>query len=273
MTFKLSALFTYVLVFARTTTVIALMPVFGRKNVPPQVKVLFGLALSVLVTMGLSGSTDVTVSAGASIVVLVIREVFIGIVLGTVASFIFHAVEYAGELAGMQMGFAIAGILDPQSGQRVSVIGKCQGVLVILLFLGINGHYFVLKALLDSLQVLPVGEMGVNIGVSMSVLQLASKVFVIALQVAAPATILLLLVNVGLGVVARMVPQMNVFIVGFPLMITVGIVMFIISMPAFVRASSTMGRKRHLPPPMAIGSGRARWACASGAPTQTRRFR
>ena len=127
LTLKLNALFTYVLVFARTTTVISLMPVFGRNNVPAQVKILLGLALSVLVAAGLPDSAT-AVDVGASMVVLVIREVFVGIVLGTVASFIFHAVEYAGELAGMQMGFAIAGILDPQSGERVSLIGQFQGV-------------------------------------------------------------------------------------------------------------------------------------------------
>jgi flagellar biosynthetic protein FliR len=86
--------------------------------------------------------------------------------------------------------------------------------------------------------------MGVNLGASMTLVQLAGKVFVIALQIAAPATVLLLLVNVGMGVVARMVPQMNVFIIGFPLMITVGLIMFIVAMPAFV--SMTRGLVENL---------------------------
>jgi flagellar biosynthetic protein FliR len=184
--------------------------------------------------MWLSSGAAVVVDSNVSLVLLSMREVFVGLILGGVAALIFYGVEYAGELAGMQMGFAIAGILDPQTGHQVSIVSKFQGALAILLFLAVNGHYFVLKALLDSLAVLPVGSMAVNLGASMSFVTLAGKVFVIALQIAAPATILLLLVNVGLGVIARMVPQMNVFIVGFPLMITVGVFMFYVSMPAFV---------------------------------------
>jgi len=234
LTIKLNTLLAYVLVLARATTVISVMPVFGRRNVPAQIKVLLGVALTILVTSGMQTSTLAPIEAGPYFVMLILREVFIGLALGGVAAFLFHAVEYAGELAGMQMGFAIAGVLDPQSGQQVSVIGKFKGTLAILLFLAVNGHYFLIKALCDSLQVMPVGTASVNLGASMSVLTLAGKVFVIALQIAAPATILLLLVNVGLGVIARMVPQMNVFIIGFPLMITVGIIVFVAAMPAFV---------------------------------------
>ncbi len=240
LTIKMDVLYEFLLVLARTATVIGVMPVFGRRNVPAQIKILFAVVLSLLISVWNTGPAGIVVASDLSLVLLAAREVFIGLILGGVASFVFWGVEYAGELAGMQMGFAIAGILDPQTGAQVSIISKFQGTLAILLFLAISGHYFVLKALMDSFRLFPVGDMAVNLGAAMTYVQLAGKVFVIALRIAAPATILLFLINVGMGVIARMVPQMNVFIIGFPLMIMVGLFMLIIAMPAFITLAQSL---------------------------------
>ncbi len=228
----LTRFFDFVLVLARTATLIAVMPVFGARYVPAQIKILAAASLSLLIAATIP-SSGVTVDAGLLLVLFVAREVIIGLALGVVASLIFHAVEYAGEIAGMQMGFAIAAVFDPQSGRQVPVLSKFQSAVLTLLFLSVGGHMFILRGLIDSFAVLPGGTLELGIGGSITLVRLFGKVFVIALQVAAPATILLLLVNVCLGVIARLVPQMNVFIVGFPLMVMVGVTMVMVSMPAF----------------------------------------
>jgi len=232
LTLDLARFFDFVLVLARTATLVAVMPVFSGRHVPAQVKVLASAALALLITATIP-SSGVSLDAGLLLVLLVAREAVIGLALGTVASLIFHAVEYAGELAGMQMGFAIAGVLDPQSGRQVPLLSKFQSTLLTLMFLAIGGHLFVLRGLLDSFLVLPGGVLTLGVGGPLALVQLFGKMFTIGLQVAAPATIFLLLVNVCLGVIARLVPQMNVFIVGFPLMITCGLLMIMVSMPAF----------------------------------------
>lgn len=235
---NLSRFFDFVLVLARSATVIGVMPVFGTRHIPAQLKILAAASLAILMTASLPATG--AIPAGFGLILLVMREVLIGLALGFTASFIFHAVEYAGDISGMQMGFAIAGIIDPASGQQTPLIGKFQGTMLTLLFLGVGGHYFVIKALMDSFVLLPISDAGINLAGSVELVRLAGKLFVVALQIAAPATILLLLVNVGMGVMARMVPQMNVFIVGFPLMAGVGVGMLLVAMPAFV------GMARHL---------------------------
>ncbi len=234
----LQRFFDFVLVLARTATVVAVMPVLGARWVPAQIKVLVSVALAAVLTPVVPGGG--VVEAGWMLGLLAIREVVIGLALGFVASFIFDAVEYAGELAGMQMGFSIAGVFDPQNGRQSPVLSTFQRTLLAMLFVGIGGHWLVIRALAQSFTVAPVGTLSLGAAAPMTVVQLAARVFVIAAQVAAPATAMLLLVNVALAVVARVVPQMNVFIVGFPLMITVGVGVIVLAMPAFA------GFARHL---------------------------
>ncbi len=247
-TLDLQRFFDFVLVLARTATVVAVMPVLGGRWVPAQVKVLVSLTLAVVLTAAAPPS-PAGVEAGGMLVLLAVREVVIGLALGFVASFIFDAVEYAGELAGMQMGFSIAGVFDPQHGAQSPVLSTFQRTLLAMLFIGIGGHWLVIRALAESLRVAPVGTLGLGPAAPMAVVQLAGRVFVIAAQVAAPATAMLLLVNIALAVVARVVPQMNVFIVGFPLMITVGMGVIVLALPAFA------GFARHLVEGMARDLG------------------
>ncbi len=197
-----------------------------------QVRILLGLSMSLLLVV--HSPLETTVAANGMLVLLVLREVMVGLTLGAVAALVIHAVEYAGELMGMQMGFAVATIFDPSSNQQMGIVGKLQGTLAMLLFLVIDGHYYVLKGLADSLQLFPVGALGISANSFYQLTILAGKVFVMGLHVAAPVTVMLLLVNVSMAVVSRVVPQMNVFIVGFPIMIGVGGIVMVLAMPGFV---------------------------------------
>jgi flagellar biosynthetic protein FliR len=149
-------------------------------------------------------------------------------------------VELAGEIIGTQMGFAIASVFDPMTERQICVIGEFQRVLLVLLFFAINGHHIILTAIYRSYEILPLGSMAVNPKASLEILRLGGQVFSIGVQLAAPAIIMLLLVHVALGVISRTVPQMNVFIIGFPVTIAIGVFMLAISMPAFISMLQTL---------------------------------
>jgi flagellar biosynthetic protein FliR len=141
----------------------------------------------------------------------------------------------AGQLAGIQMGIGLSNLIDPQTQEHITSLAQWQNLLALLIFLSIDGHHLLIRAVADSFRVLPLGG-GIPSpeGFGM-VVDLAGGLFVIALKVAAPVLVLLLLVNAAMGVLAKLIPQLNVFIVGFPLNVAAGLFVLTASQPFTVR--------------------------------------
>jgi flagellar biosynthetic protein FliR len=162
-------------------------------------------------------------------------EVFIGITIGLMTRLLFAAVQVAGQLVGFQMGFGIVNVIDPQTSAQVSIIAQFKNLIALLVFLSTNVHHWFLMAIAKSFEVIP------PLGVSLSeplfrvVLQSGGEMFVIAAKLGAPVIAVLFLTSVALGLVARTVPQINVFIVGFPLKIAVGLLAIGASLPFLSR--------------------------------------
>ena len=229
-----------VLVLLRVSSLFAVLPVFGLKSVPAKFKIVAGAALSLVVASGIPAGGDLVVRSDFHLAYLAVREVAIGLSLGFVASFIFSTVEFGGEIIGTQMGFAIANIYDPITERQMSVISNFQQALFILLFFAVNGHHILFGAIFRSCEVLPIGGGGLDFLAVREVLRLGGNIFSIAVQIASPAIIMLLLTHLAIGVISRTVPQMNVFIISFPLTISVGVFMLAITVPAFVTMLQTL---------------------------------
>jgi flagellar biosynthetic protein FliR len=232
--------FKMILVLLRVSSLFAVLPVFGLKSVPAKFKIIAGAALSLVVASGLPDTGNLVVHSNFQMVFLAVREVVIGLSLGFIASFIFRAVEFGGEIIGTQMGFAIANVYDPITERQMSVISNFQRALFILLFFTINGHHILFGAVFRSCEVLPVGGGGLDFIAVREILRLGGNIFSVAVQIASPAIIMLLLTHLAIGVISRTVPQMNVFIISFPLTIFVGVFMLAITMPAFVTILQTL---------------------------------
>lgn len=158
-------------------------------------------------------------------------EVAIGMVIGLTAGVLMQAVALAGEVLSMQMGLSIAPSFAPVPEMQVSGIAPISSLLAVLLYLGLGGHLMLLRALADSLQVLPPGS-GIDFGAGQEVsIALAGQLFSCAVSAAAPVMVALLLTNVALAILSRAVPQMNAMMVSFPLTIGVGLFMFAVSLP------------------------------------------
>lgn len=224
----------FLLLFARIITVIALAPVLGHQNVPSYVKIAIGLFFS-FVMFPIVSSFPVNIDMKlVAFIMLVIREVAVGLVLGFAAGIIFAGVRYAGEMISFDMGFSMANVFDPETGVQTPVVGEFLYIFTMMIFLSIDGHHFVIQALQMSYAAAPIGTWTLNEVFANKLISLVGLVFIIGIKFAAPIIISLFLTNVALAILSRIMPQMNIFTVSFPVKIGVGMLVLTSSAPLLV---------------------------------------
>ncbi|MCX6138832.1 MAG: flagellar biosynthetic protein FliR, partial [Ignavibacteriales bacterium] len=167
------------------------------------------------------------------LVILVLKEVFVGLLLGMAMGIIFAGIRYAGEIISFTMGLSMMNIFDPESGQGTSVIGEFLYLFTVLIFLSVNGHHYVLQALQLSYRTAPLGALSFSQPLFDVLMTLVVMMFTVAVKFAAPVMVATFLINVAFGIMARMMPAMNVFFVSAPASIGLGFVM-LMSLAPFV---------------------------------------
>ncbi|MFZ0611971.1 MAG: flagellar biosynthetic protein FliR [Desulfobacterales bacterium] len=233
LTISLEQLQLFLIVFARVAAIIASIPVFGGRNIPVLLKVGLILAISVLVFPQVSIGRNPFLQDGISFSVGLAGEVMLGVAIGLMAQMIFAGVQLAGELAGYQMGLAIANVIDPDSNDQIPLISQFYQVYAILIFVTVNAHYWCLGAMLESFRLIPPFGFHLDSSLTEQLVRLGGDVFTIGVKVGAPVIVVLLLTSVSFGLIARTVPQMNVFVVAMPLKIAVGLLFVFFSLPYF----------------------------------------
>lgn len=221
---------TFLLVLARIGGLVVAAPVFGHLLVPVRVRAGIALVLAAALVPAVTPVPEAPATLWA-LAGWVVVESAIGMVLGLVAQFVFAGVQLGGQIAGIQMGFGIANLIDPQTHAQVTIVAEWQQLLALLLFLVFDIHHVLLRALLGSFQAAPPGTAVLTAASVRGVVTLSADLFSVGVRIAAPVLIALLLSNGALGVLARTVPQLNVFVVGFPLNVGVGLVMLGASLP------------------------------------------
>lgn len=226
----------FILVLIRVSSIILMIPVFGDALVPAMVKwglsLLIALLLFPLVKSGIALPADL---AALPLMLKIGGEVLIGISIGFTARFIFAGIQLAGELLGFQMGFSMASVIDPMSNLQVTILAEFQYLIGVLLFMGVNAHHIFITAIAESFRIIVPMHANHAGELLYVMIQLSQEVFMIALKLSAPIMAVLLFTSLGMGVVARTVPQMNVFMISFPLQITVGLVFLGLTAPIFVQ--------------------------------------
>jgi len=226
----------WVLIFIRIISALAVMPVFSFGAIPIPVRIGFAATIAFITfpivqpPVGWIGAQ----SGVWALVALILPEIIVGILLGMSAHFIFYGVQLCGQFLGMQIGFAIANIVDPATEQQVSIIAQLQFTFAMLIFLIFNGHHFLLSGILQTFKTVPLGGLTFDAGMVTIFVKLCGNIYVSAVKIAAPIMAALFLSEVALGIVARTVPQMNVFLVGMPLKIGLGLFTMALSWPLFV---------------------------------------
>ncbi len=221
----------FLFIFLRVSAMTLTVPVFDSRNIPATFKIglCFTIALVLYPIVRLEPA-----AFSPSLILLVIGvacEILTGVIIGFVIRLIFSGIQLAGELAAFQMGFSVANVIDPMSSSQVPVISQMMYMFAILIFLTTNAHHWVLRALVESFHLIPPFGFHASGALMARLTQAAGDLFVIAVKTGSPVIVSLLLVCLGLGLVGRTVPQMNVFMVATPVNILIGFLFFSLSFP------------------------------------------
>ena len=209
--------------FLRVSALLMAAPIIGTRTVPVRIRLVFALALTLVLVPVLPVPQPID-PFGARGVAVGAQQILIGVVLGLSVRLIFLAFEIAGQILGQQMGLAFATLVDPQSGVQMPVISQFYVMFATLLFLTMNGHLLLIHALAQSFTTLPVGTASLGPDAMKAVIMWGGQLITQGVMIALPAIAALLIVNLAFGVLARAAPQLNIFAVGFPISILVGVV-------------------------------------------------
>jgi flagellar biosynthetic protein FliR len=215
----------FLLVFARTIAFFISVPLFSYRTIPTPYKIGFSFFLSIAIVSTLDRSA---IDINSMFFLLLLKEIVVGLMIGFVAYMILVAVQIAGGFIDFQMGFLIANVIDPQTGAQSPLTGQYFYIFALLFLLVVDGHYLIIDGLFHSYQFIPVdGMLYVKENFGLFIIKAFNTMFLIAFQIAIPLVGCLFLVDVALGMIARTVPQLNVFVVGLPLKIGISfIIMF-----------------------------------------------
>jgi len=223
----------FLLILLRVGGIMSISPFFGHRNIPTIVKIGFiGIFSIILLPIVPVHGLDSEGNLGALFATAAI-EILVGLLIGFAAMIVFIGVQLGGQIIGFQIGFAVMEVIDPTTSQGVSIIGQFQYILAILLFLAIDGHHLIINAVVQSFAIAPLGQVSLSSATAEIMTRMAVDVFSIAVKLSAPVIVTLFLTDVALGIIARTVPQMNVFIVAFPLKIGAGLLILVASLPFF----------------------------------------
>jgi flagellar biosynthesis protein FliR len=216
----------FMLAFARVGAMVMLLPGLGETNIPVRIKIAIALLLTLIILPLHRADYHVDMGSMAALLVLMVYEILIGVVLGATARVTLAALQVAGAVIAQQLGLGFVTSVDPTQGQQGVVIGNFLTLLGITMLFTTDSHHLVIAALNDSYSVFSPGEVVPSGDVAALATRAFSAAFRLGMQLAAPFLVFGLVFNVGLGVLARLMPQMQVYFVGVPLSIMTGFVIF-----------------------------------------------
>lgn len=224
----------FLLIFARVTGIFSTAPIFGSRNVSVVIKAGFAVALTYILFPLVFNSKAIIPDAFLGYFFLVIGEFLIGLIIGFASSLVFSAIQMAGQILDMQIGFGIVNVLDPQSGQQLPLVGNFKYILALLVFLATNSHHMLLAALFTSFKLIPLTGSVFQPNLAEVIVDMVGGTFIIAMKISFPVLLSLLLTDIALGVLARTMPQMNIFVVGVPGKIIVGLFVLSLALPFYI---------------------------------------
>ena len=222
MSIPIGQLYAFLFVFTRASGIFVFTPFLGNFLVPVPVRILLSLAIGYLLSLASALPqipTDITLT---SLALGLAGELAVGMVVGFAAHCVFAGLQYAGQLLGFQVGLSFVNTVDPQTSNRSTTLSIYMNFLGMMLFLGFNGHHWLIEAIGKSLTVLPPYSVRFTGSFITHITVLVGKIFVIGFQIAAPLLAVLLLADVVLGIIGRSAPQVHIMIIGMPLKMLIG---------------------------------------------------
>ena len=230
--------------FLRVLALFSALPVFAQRGVPARVRVALAFLIAFCAQVTLPAMPVIALES-APAMLAVVQQVLIGISMGFAVRIVFSAVEFAGEIIGLQMGLNFAGFFNPMTGGEATATSRFFGIMVAFLFIAINAHLLVTAAVIQSFHVFPVGPEPFAFMREMQPQRWGAEIFSTGLWIALPLVGMLLFVNLVLGIISRVAAQMNIFAIGFPITLGVGLVGVLFTLP-MMEAPFTMALERML---------------------------
>jgi flagellar biosynthetic protein FliR len=225
----------FLLIFVRVASFFVTMPLFSYRTIPAVHRLGISFVLSWIMYYTMNAAP---IAIDGAYFLLILKESLIGLLIGFTASLMMTAIQVAGALIDFQMGFTIANVIDPHTGVQSPLMGQYFYMFALLFLLSVDGHHLLLDGIYYSYQLIPLEHGAFSLGkgsLAEFMIHAFQSMFVIAFQMAVPVVASLFLVDVALGIIARTVPQMNIFVVGFPVkIITAFIVMIVVMSAIFV---------------------------------------
>jgi flagellar biosynthetic protein FliR len=224
----------YLLVFARIGTMLMLLPGLGEQNISSRIRLTMALVLAGVILPLHRAAYHIDTGALGPDMVLLVEEILIGAVLGLTARLTISALDVAGSVIAQQLGLGFVTAIDPTQGEQAALLSNFLTMLGLTLIFATNMHYLVIAALNDSYNVFTPGEVPSTGDVAALVTSTVAGAFRIGIQLSAPFLVFGLLFNIGLGVLSRLIPQMQVFFVAMPLSILVGFLFLLLGLGAMM---------------------------------------
>lgn len=209
-------------ILLRLSIILFMLPIFSAAGVPSAIKGLVVISLSVMLFPVVRQNIQPIPLELVSLASVIIGELIYGMLFALSMLLILSAFHLAGELIGFDMGFGFSQTADPQSGARFTVLSVWTQLLATLIFFSMNGHHVVLKILVDSFKAVPIGSFAVDAGLFSKIVMLSGMLFILGMKLAAPVLAVLILTQLGLGLISKFAPQINILATSFPLTIAIG---------------------------------------------------
>ena len=224
---------TFTLISVRVGALFLTTPALSMQSIPMTIKGAIVAILCVLAMSTMNPSLELAALTPLQLVAVALVEAVVGGVMGLAVMMFFAAVSFTGNLIGIQMGFAIANVVDPSTNQQNGILSQVLNLMALALFITLDGHIVMLQALFQSFDIIPLGAAAIQTQPLMGeLITMGSDIFSLGLKMGLPVICVVLLVNVGLATLARTVPQVNIFVLGFLITISIGLLILGMAMPS-----------------------------------------
>ncbi len=220
--------------FTRASGMMMTAPIFQSRNIPPQVKVVLAFGLALVVAPFIVGTTDLNQFTFGMAIFTLLQEILAGLIMGFMINLTMHAIQIAGYFFDVQMGFGMVNILDPTTGTQMPLMGQINYIMAALIFLAINGHHTVITSFIQSYQVIKPGMFLIKKEAVGVFIMAFSNMFYLGFKIGIPILGTIFLADVAMGIIAKLIPQINVFIIGYPVKIILGLIMLIFFIPVYI---------------------------------------
>ncbi len=216
----------FFLILIRVGVILFMFPFFNSRVIPVLAKAGLVIIITIILFPVIDSKGFESSNTLYGIFQTVASEVIIGMILGILIQMLFEGIRMMGQVVGFQTGFAITNILDPQSGSQVSILSNMAYLMAVVIFLILNGHHILLNAIRDSFDIINVGSLNLDRRIFHEIVRASGDMFIIAIKIGAPAIAILLFIQVSFGLITKLIPQMNIMIVAFPVQVVMGLIFF-----------------------------------------------